>query len=330
LLELGYQGSHSLRVPERWTYNQAFLPPVAGNPNNSLTYVSQCTPGAYPNNCDPIEQRVPFANLIATAGDSPNIGTAMYHGMTFKADKRFSHGLQMLGSFTWSKVTDQVSELQTYGGISTVVFQYAHSLNLEQAPAGFDQTRRLVMSWVYELPVGKGKPLLNRTGLINRLLGGWQMNGIQTFADGTPFTVLCGACGDRTQTGASSTASVRPNVSGNPLPSGFQRTRTAWFLTSVYSTPQLGTLGNSGRNTLRSTGQRATDFSLVKDETIHENLKLQFRGEFFNLFSSHFYTPVFPTATMTSSNFGSLYPVGGDAGNLFNPRIIQVALRVTF
>ena len=96
----------------------------------------------------------------------------MYHGMTFKADKRFSHGLQMLGSFTWSKVMDQVSELQTYGGISTVVFQYAHSLNLEQAPAGFDQTRRLVMSWVYELPVGKGKPLLNRRGLINRLLGG--------------------------------------------------------------------------------------------------------------------------------------------------------------
>ena len=156
------------------------------------------------------------------------------------------------------------------------------------------------------------------------------MNGIQTFADGTPFTVLCGACGDRTQTGASSTASVRPNVSGNPLPSGFQQTRTAWFLTSVYSTPQLGTLGNSGRNTLRSTGQRATDFSLVKDEIIRENLKLQLRGEFFNLFSSHFYTPVFPTATMTSSNFGSLYPVGGDAGNLFNPRIIQIALRVTF
>ena len=55
---------------------------------------------------------------------------------------------------------------------------------------------------------------------------------------------------------------------------------------------------------------------------LHETLKLKLRGEFFNLFSGHFYTPVFPTATMTSSNFAPLYPVGGDASHLFNPRTV--------
>lgn len=122
------------------------------------------------------------------------------------------------------------------------------------------------MSWLYELPFGQGKPLLNRGGLINRLVGGWQVNGISTFADGTPFTVGC-FCGDRGQTG-NTFNTHRMNVTGDPLPKAFDQTRTKFFDTSVYMTPPLGTLGNDGRNTLRSTGQRATDFSAFKNNPI--------------------------------------------------------------
>jgi hypothetical protein len=256
--------------------------------------------------------------------------------MTIKVDKRFSQGLSLLGSFTWGRAIDQFSEIQAVGGSVSSIAQYgAHRFDLERGPANFDQTRRLVMSWVYELPFGKGKPLVSRGGLADRVVGGWHTNGIVTFSDGTPFTVGC-FCGDRGQTG-NSFNTWRPNVTGNPLPGGFDRTITQWFDTSVFSLPPLGTLGTAGRNILRSTGQRATDFSMFKNNRITERANLQFRAEFFNLFSSPFYFPLFPNANFSDFNFGSFIakvrpgqPPPADSGLLFNPRIIQYGLRLTF
>jgi len=77
------------------------------------------------------------------------------------ADKRFSHGLQLLASFTWSRAIDQASEIQDVSGGSSPA-QYAHRLDLERGVASFDQTRRFHASWLYELPFGKGQPWLNR------------------------------------------------------------------------------------------------------------------------------------------------------------------------
>jgi hypothetical protein len=116
---------------------------------------------------------------------------------------------------------------------------------------------------------------------------------------------------------------------GSPF-SGFTQTRTEFFNTQAFVAPPLGTLGTAGRDVLFSTGQRAIDFSAFKNYRIREHANLQFRAEFFNLLSSHFYTPVFPVASFTATNFGSLLPVGGDSGSLFNPRIIQMALKLNF
>ncbi len=255
--------------------------------------------------------------------------------MTVKLDKRFSAGLSALVSFTWGRAIDQFSEIQAYSGSVSSLAQYAQRMDLERGPAGFDQTRRFVTSWNYELPFGRGKALLNRGGLTNRLLGGWQANGIVTLSDGTPFTVGC-FCGDRGQTGNSAT--MRPNLNANPLRSGFHQTLTQWFDTSSFSLPPLGTLGTAGRNILRSTGQRAADFSMFKNNRINEHLNLQFRAEFFNLLSSKFYFPLFPSNNFSSSDFGSfisksLNPAGQpvqDTGVLFNPRTVQFGLRLIF
>jgi hypothetical protein len=328
MLEVGYQGSHGLREPSAWSFNQAALPPVAGNPNNSVSFRSQCPPGTDPGTCSPIQDRVQYYNFAANATALANIFQSVHHAMTVKADKRFSYGLQMLGVFTWGRTIDQISEFGGVGGAPAERAQWSHSLSAERAVSNFDQTRRLVMSWMYELPIGKGKALLNRGGTLNRILGGWQANGIVTFADGTPFNIACG-CGDRSQTG-DTRSTMRMNVVGNLLPSDFQRTTTDWFNTTALAFPALGTLGNAGRNPLRSTGQRATDFSVFKNARFSDRWNMQFRAEFFNLFSGHFYSPVFPDSIATDSNFGSLLPVGGDIGNLFNPRIIQFGLRLMY
>jgi hypothetical protein len=328
LVEVGYQGSHGLRLPIQWIYNQAVLPPEVGNPNHSATFKSQCPPGTYPDRCSPIQDRVPYKNFIRNTFANANILQSVHHALTAKVDKRFSNGLQGLVSFTWGRTIDQFSEIQNVGGAVSSIAQYAHRFDLERGPANFDQTRRLVMSWVYELPFGRGKPWMNRGGFLDRVLGGWQANGIATLADGTPFTVGC-FCGDRSQTG-NIFDTHRMNVTGNPLPKGFQRTLTRQFDTSVFVAPPLGVLGNAGRNILRSTGQRALDFSLFKNNRIGERVNLQFRAEFFNLFASNYYTPVFPVNNAQAPNFGSLLPIGGDEGNLYKARVVQLALRMTF
>lgn len=328
LLEVGYQGSHALREPIQWIFNQAYLPKEINNPNNSVTFRSECPPGTYPASCSPIEDRVPYGNFIRNAYANANILQSVYHAMTMKAEQRFSAGVQVLASFTWGRAIDQFSEIQNVAGAVSSIAQYAHRFDLERNASNFDQTRRVVLSWLWELPVGKGRHFLNRGGVVNAVLGGWQINGISTLADGTPFTVGC-FCGDRAQIGNIYNVE-RMNVLGNPRPANFTPTYEKQFDTSVFATPALGTLGTGGRNILRSVGQRALDMSFFKNFAIKERANLQFRSEFFNLPSSHFYWPLFPNAVPTATNFGSLIPPGGDHGNLFNPRVIQFGLRMVF
>ena len=101
------------------------------------------------------------------------------------------------------------------------------------------------------------------------VLGGWQTNTIVTLADGLPFTVGC-YCGDRAQVGNDRDVH-RMNVTGNPTPDDFEKTiYQPVRYDRVFQTPALGTLGNSGRNTLRSPGQKAADLSLFKNFRVRE------------------------------------------------------------
>ena len=328
LVEVGYQGSHGLREPIAWSFNQAFLPPVAGNANNSVSFTSQCPSGSFPSTCSPIQSRVPYSNFAAAATALANIAQSTYHAMTVKVDKRFTGGLQGLGAFTWGKAIDQSSELG--GGITgdEERAQYSHNLSAERGLANFNQEFRFVGSFVYDLPFGRGRRYVNHGGILSWIAGGWQANGIITLVSGSPATVLCG-CGDRSQTGETR-GTERLNAVASPYASGFQQSLTGYFDVHSFSEPSLGTLGNGGRDTVFSTPQHAVDFSLFKNNRVTERLNVQFRAEAFNLFSSHYYTPVFPQNAFTATNFGSLLPPGGDSGNLWNPRIYQLALKVLF
>ncbi len=329
LLEVGYQGSHGLRLPGFWAFNQdEVAPPSIGNPNNGLLYQSQCPAGTFPATCSPVQNRAPYYNFNANSSTIAGLFQSKYNAMTAKVDKRFSTGLQFRTLFTWSRSLDDDSEISSIGTVGANFAQDAYHLKNDWGPSGFDQTLRFVSSFVYELPFGEGKALLNRRGLLNRMLGGWQANGIYTLASGQPLTVLCN-CGDRAQIGNVYNGE-RANLNGNPLPSGFNQTYTHWFDTSVFSTPALGTQGTEGRDILRTTHQNAMDFSLFKNNVIRERMNLQFRAEFFNLFSNHFYNPVAPNANLQATNFGSLLPAGADPGYLFNPRVYQFALRLVF
>jgi len=328
LFEVGYQGSHGLHAQSFYHANQATLPTTTGNPNNSLRWASQCPPGTYPSTCSPIQDRVPYSSFIPQLATYVNDNNAIYHAMTMKLENRFNNGLQLLTAFTWSRTIDAVSEIQTQGGTPRTYPQYNGRRDLERGVANYDQTRRFVASALYELPFGKDKRFLNGGGITNVLLGGWQANTILTLADGLPFTIGC-YCGDRAQVGNDRDVH-RMNVLRNPVPDDFQKTIFRQFDTTAFQTPALGTLGNAARNSMRSPGQKAMDLSAFKNFRLAEAVNLQFRAEAYNLLSSPYYTVIFPQFNATQTNFGSLVPVGGNEGNLFNPRIYQAALRLTF
>jgi hypothetical protein len=185
-----------------------------------------------------------------------------------------------------------------------------------------------VTSVLYELRFGTGKTFLKQGGIVNAMLGGWPTNPILTLADGLPYTSSCNR-GDRAQTGNDRDVE-RMNRVGNPYPEGFTTTIFTQFNTAAYAVPALGTLGSVGRNTLRGPGQRSVDLPIFKNFRIRVRFGVQFRAEAFNLMASPYYVNLYPGFNGSATTFGSLVPVGGDMGNLFNPRLYQMALRFMF
>ncbi len=342
MLDVGYVGSHTIHEPMQWHFNQAFPPRVAGDPCN--TFRDRTQPGvtaaclADPN-FQPSHDRAPFANFSTTSFANANIFSSNYHSLQMRLQKRFAQGLQFMGNYTWSKTLDEGSEIAAFSGEALNLVQDAHNLRGEHGPANFDQMHRFVFSYSYDLPVGKGRKW--SLGRANWALGGWNTGGILTFASGLPVTIACCFRG-LNQFGTNFSDGLHANVNGDPR-TGFVQSVIEWFNPSVFSVPPLGTFGNVARNSLRAPGQHQGDVSFIKETPIKERATIQYRLEIFNVFSTWHTGQVFPNNRVLSSpspctpgprgncNFGSLVGLNGLGElNLWNPHIIQMALKLTF
>jgi hypothetical protein len=188
-------------------------------------------------------------------------------------------------------------------------------MRLDYARSTFDVPQRFVGSFMYQIPVGKGKRIFNNMPRpVDLLAGNWQVNGIVTVQTGFPFTIEAADLDSEIGTFAQ-----RANVSGNPLPSGLNQNIDHWFNTSVFSQPAIGRFGNTGRNILNGPGLTNVDLSLFKSIPVTERLKLQLRFESFNLFNHAQFQ--IPDNDVNSPTFGVI----GSA----NPgRIIQLAGKI--
>jgi len=342
MLDVGYVGSHAIHEPIQWHFNEAFPPPVAGDPCNFLQDASFAT-GKNAScltdpNFVPIDSRAPFPNFYTRSYANANILSSYYNALQVRVDERFSHGLNMMANYTWSKGMDMSSEIAAFSSVANFV-QDAHCLKCDYAPADFDQTHRLSLSYNYQLPWGKGRSW--SLGPMNWLLGGWNTSGVLTFASGLPETVYC-CFRIPDQFGNLFGNRIRANISGSPT-AGIQQSVLQWINPAVFSVPQAGTYGNSGRNIVRIPGQRQGDIAFVKDTRIREQQDLQFRLEIFNVFSSthtgqHFFNNVVSSSPANCTpgpsgncSFGSLVPLNGaGALNFWNPRVLQMALVYSF
>ncbi len=257
---------------------------------------------------------------------SQNDGNSSYNGLDFTVERRFSAGLSFRLAYTYSKsIDDTAEELSVYG--SNAFSQITNNQRAWRGPSDFNVPQRVVFSWVYEFPFGKGKPFL-ADGVASKIFGGFQVAGSYTYSAGRPFTAFDSANSSSIDIGEET---ALPNVIGKPV---MPQTVTCWFYvstnsgckgitgTNAFSLPAPGVFGNSGRNTLRGPGMTDIDISVSRNFALAERIKLQFRAEAFNLTNTVAFG--LPNANVSGGSPGVITSLAAD------PRILQFALRLSF
>ncbi len=266
----------------------------------------------------------PFPQYNGVQIASPMNRNAIYHSGQLKVEKRLSRGGSILGSYTWAKLISDTDTLTAWlepnGGVAV---QNNNNLHLERSLANYDVAHRLVVSYVLDLPFGKGKALLSGvSGAADKLVSGWGINGVTTFQSGTPIPVVTAVNLTNSFGGGS-----RPNSVGRSakLEGSAQSRLTGWFDKTAFTAPPAFTFGNLARNLpdVRSHGINNFDFAVFKNTPLgHERVGLQFRTEFFNIFNRVQFNS--PGRSLGTADFGV---VGGQYNN---PRLVQFALRLLF
>lgn len=275
-----------------------------------------------------------FLNVLAT---QINTGVSSYNALQATLQKRFTGGGVITANYTWSKFLSDTDSLTGYleGGVQPGTPQDWYNLHSGYSLVSANVPQRLVISYVYDLPFGKGRHFLTSLrGVPNALIGGWALNGVATFAKGYPLVMTSIANTLSSQFGAGVGVSplnsaIRPNVVAGcdaEISGAAQARITKWFNTSCYQQPGSFALGNASRTDprLSADGINNFDFALTKSVAVREGWNLQFHTEFFNLFNRVQFAA--PNTQVGNPNFGIVTATAPGS----NPRLVQLALRLQF
>lgn len=286
VLQVSYVGHRGLRLP--W----ATLP-------------NQPDPGP-----GPVDPRRPYRNFgqingLGSGGDSCN------HDLQIQAEKRYSNGLQFILGYTKGKCISTSDS--TFVGEGTSI-QNGRDFSQQRGLCTQHFDQRFTGSFVFDLPWGRGRKYMgNMSRPLDIIIGNWQMNGIYTARSGSPFTVT--QPGDAPNTGD---GSGRPDTIGNPNQID-SRNVDRYFNTSAFTPTAPFRWGNTGRNTVTGPGINNWDLSLFKNIPLNEQMKVQFRAEFFNAFNRAEFG--FPGSSINTAQFGRI------SGTTRDPRDIQMSLK---
>jgi hypothetical protein len=307
VVELAYNGNHSLDLPILGDYNQA-------SPN---------APGGTLG----VQARRPIPSFGPITWVDP-VGNNNYNGFSARVDHRFSDGLYLLNSFTWGRALgDSEQALEYYSGYYEANPQNIHNLNAEYGPSSFDVKLNNVTSVIYQLPFGKGRQYASNLNAVeDAVIGGWEFNTINTAHTGTPLNVFYAPSTANDVTGLTNDyrgeAFQRPNVTGSAVSQSRAAMLNTYFAGYTFTTPLASApFGDLSRNAFRAPGFEQWDFAADKYFTIHEDVRLQFRSEFFN-FLNHTNFGI-PDTQTTDAGFGQIrttYPA----------RQIQFSLKLLF
>jgi len=268
----------------------------------------------------------PGPGAVAPRRPYPNLGdgtlnctcaNSSYNSLQVTYQNRLSSGFDWQAAYTYGHSLDTSS-----GNTNAVGIQNPQNLNLYKGNSDFDVRRSLVLSWSYDLPFGRGKKFASGAhGVTQVLIGGWQVNSIDTFATGSPFTPVMVSSALN-----SGNAGQWPNRIGSGAIAN--QSIHAWFNPADFVSPGNYIFGNSGRNILFGPGTRQFDFSIFKDIVFNEtgSRHLQFRAESFNVLN----TPQFnnPNAQIGNVAVATITSAGAPLLYQRTSRQIQLALKL--
>jgi len=250
-------------------------------------------------------------------------GRSTYNALQASLMKRFSRGYQVQLSYTLSKAMDNADgQLGTDTVTASVYPQNPYDLNAEWAVASFDARHVFSANATWQLPAFRNHPVL----------GGWQLNGIVSLHTGYPFSPSI-QTPNWSRTGNTSTnAEDRPSVKPGTDPRGIiTGDPNHWFDVSAFVLQPQGTIGNTPRNFLRGPGFANADVSLVKNQALAGNARLQFRLEVFNVFNrANFAAPTRPVFAGATQNEAPLATAGQILRTANSSRQVQLGVKLMF
>jgi hypothetical protein len=307
-LEVDYVGNRGVRMIGSRNSNQinpAYLSkganylggPAASNPFAIPLKTLEASGAIAPSSCNLDNASVTNAQLLSpypqycgvAEADAP-VGQSLYNAMQVTYNHRVSKGLTALVSYTYSKFLDNVEGNNgwSYNGPTNWAVTPANNYNMaadKSVDAG-DIPQALVASYIYQLPVGRGKAVGSGLGRVaDAVVGGWELSGVATFKGGIPIGVFGN---DQPTYGGN----PRPNVVGNvhvSHPSAHE-----WFNTGAFAYAPYGSFGNAPRyfSDLRGPHYQNWDTAIEKNWLLGEQMRIQFRFETFNTFNHpNYYTP---------------------------------------
>jgi hypothetical protein len=302
VMEVGYLGTKGTHLPGTRVLNTAQFVPGNSTPRN-------------------IDQRRPYAPAFGQILNYQSTFDSNYHALQLTVNKQLSRGLSFLAAYTWSKTIDDGSFPTGRRAIRAgTIAQNQDDLRAERGLSIFDIRHRFVISYLWEIPVFR-----SQRGVVGRVLGGWQLNGITTFQSGRPFIVQ-----DSSDPNLDGVASDHPDVIRNPNLPADQQKVDRFFDTSAFVRVPPGTnrFGTAGRNIVIGPGYNNFDVSLIKNIHFGERAGAAFRWEVFNLFNhANFDNPGggAPANDIASPVFGKLQSTVPNS-----ERIMQFALKLGF
>jgi len=317
LLEFGYVGTRGTHLVRQRSLNQALsaspAQPVRGISNNTVANIPQRVPimGVPPDSLQLMESE----------------GTSWYNALEVSLTKSFSHGLQFLASYTFSKILDtDGADINSTSSGNALTLGDQNSPRQRWGRASFDRTHRLVFSETWTLPSPSGK-------LRHAALGGWDLAAVVTIQSGSALTVS-----DTNANNVFGISEDRANLSGNCTKSQLVRGGSvtsklnSYFNPSCFTTPPvigadgIGTgFGDSATGLVDGPGQANLDLAISKAIALRwpvERGSLQLRAEFYNALNHAQFAN--PDSNFTSPTLGVI------SSTAVNPRVGQVALRYSF
>lgn len=313
VLDVAYVGNKAKNLVILADYNQA----------RPLTPAEAALPAAQQPS---LQARRPIQGFGTISGVLPE-GFSNYNALQVKLERRFSRGLYFLNSFTWSKAIDNASQVLEEPNGNTGTPQNVYDIASNKGIGAYDQPFNNTTSFVFELPVGRGRWLGdNMNPILDAFVGGWVLSGVNTMTSGQPITFRYGPSPVTNNLPSFlGGVALRPNLLCDPVNREDRpNPTTGYFVRSCLERPSVtNPFGNAGRNIARSDNYFNFDLGIHKQFLlpITEFTRLEFRAEFFNLFNKTNFRAA--NSDINSAAFGNI-------NSAFPARQVQLALKLSF